>query len=195
MLSSCTGWAVHLGESCPTWTFFLPECDWSCNACKGPRRTDCLQCMEGYVLHEGACVEQCPAAFYKESDTCQSESFLCGTSNHFYQWFPACLQFVHILCSENTLQQQVSLPSSTHTHTQKSLGFLGCYSTVQEAIGSGVELNSLCVIFRVWSTLPSVSPTKRVQPLWSPVFPLGCSVRSQVWEGVPRRPGTAKMHT
>ncbi|KFO84606.1 Extracellular matrix protein FRAS1, partial [Buceros rhinoceros silvestris] len=47
------------------------ECDWSCNACKGPQRTDCLQCMEGYVLHEGACVEQCPAAFYKESDTCQ----------------------------------------------------------------------------------------------------------------------------
>ncbi|XP_062470145.1 extracellular matrix organizing protein FRAS1 [Pezoporus occidentalis] len=47
------------------------ECDWSCNACKGPQRTDCLQCMEGYVLHEGACVEQCPAAFYKESETCQ----------------------------------------------------------------------------------------------------------------------------
>ncbi|KFU86504.1 Extracellular matrix protein FRAS1, partial [Chaetura pelagica] len=47
------------------------ECDWSCNACKGPQRTDCLQCMEGYVLHEGVCVEQCPAAFYKESDTCQ----------------------------------------------------------------------------------------------------------------------------
>ncbi|KAJ7411871.1 hypothetical protein BTVI_48371 [Pitangus sulphuratus] len=47
------------------------ECDWSCNACKGPQRTDCLQCMEGHVLHEGACVEQCPAAFYRESDTCQ----------------------------------------------------------------------------------------------------------------------------
>ncbi|KAM7021681.1 LOW QUALITY PROTEIN: extracellular matrix organizing protein FRAS1 [Passerculus sandwichensis] len=47
------------------------ECDWSCNACKGPQRTDCLQCMEGHVLHEGACVEQCPPAFYRESDTCQ----------------------------------------------------------------------------------------------------------------------------
>ncbi|XP_019470099.1 extracellular matrix protein FRAS1-like isoform X1 [Meleagris gallopavo] len=47
------------------------ECDWSCNACKGPLRTDCLQCMESSVLHEGACVEQCPTAFYKESDTCQ----------------------------------------------------------------------------------------------------------------------------
>ncbi|XP_064918597.1 extracellular matrix organizing protein FRAS1 isoform X3 [Columba livia] len=47
------------------------ECDWSCNACKGPGRTDCLQCMEGYVLHDGACVEQCPAGYYQESDTCQ----------------------------------------------------------------------------------------------------------------------------
>lgn len=97
-------------------------------------------------------------------------------------------------CVQKTRYSSRSHCPPAHTHTQKSLGFLGCYSTVQEAIGSGVELNSLCVIFRVWSTLPSVSPTKRVQPLWSPVFPLGCSVRSQVWEGVPRRPGTAKMH-
>ncbi|XP_077157208.1 extracellular matrix organizing protein FRAS1 isoform X3 [Paroedura picta] len=48
------------------------ECDWSCNACSSPRSTDCLQCMEGYVLHNGACVKQCPLAFYKESDTCQT---------------------------------------------------------------------------------------------------------------------------
>ncbi|XP_053260348.1 extracellular matrix organizing protein FRAS1 [Podarcis raffonei] len=47
------------------------ECDWSCNACSGPQSTDCLQCMEGYILHEGSCVERCPPAFYKESDTCQ----------------------------------------------------------------------------------------------------------------------------
>ncbi|XP_031463336.1 extracellular matrix protein FRAS1 [Phasianus colchicus] len=47
------------------------ECDWSCNACKGPLRTDCLQCMDSSVLHEGACVEQCPTGFYKESETCQ----------------------------------------------------------------------------------------------------------------------------
>ncbi|KAF4802764.1 hypothetical protein TURU_022239 [Turdus rufiventris] len=47
------------------------ECDWSCNACKGPQRNDCLQCMEGHVLHEGACVEECPPSFYQESDTCQ----------------------------------------------------------------------------------------------------------------------------
>ncbi|NWY04165.1 FRAS1 protein, partial [Nothoprocta ornata] len=47
------------------------ECDWSCNACKGPQRTDCLQCMDGYVLHEGACLEECPLAFYKEADMCQ----------------------------------------------------------------------------------------------------------------------------
>lgn len=48
--------------------------------------------MEGYVLHEGACVEQCPAAFYKESETCQSEFFLSITSNH-------CCQHVSLLVS------------------------------------------------------------------------------------------------
>ncbi|NXS55143.1 FRAS1 protein, partial [Brachypteracias leptosomus] len=47
------------------------ECDWSCNACKGPLSTDCLQCMEGHVLHQGACLEQCPPAFYQQGDTCQ----------------------------------------------------------------------------------------------------------------------------
>ncbi|KAL8206681.1 UNVERIFIED_CONTAM: hypothetical protein K2H54_018174 [Gekko kuhli] len=47
------------------------ECDWSCNACSGPRSSDCLQCMEGYVLHDGDCIKQCPLAFYKESDMCQ----------------------------------------------------------------------------------------------------------------------------
>ncbi|XP_061439271.1 extracellular matrix organizing protein FRAS1 isoform X3 [Rhineura floridana] len=47
------------------------ECDWSCNACSGPQSTDCLQCMEGYILHDGACVERCPSTFYRESDTCQ----------------------------------------------------------------------------------------------------------------------------
>ncbi|XP_066488376.1 extracellular matrix organizing protein FRAS1 [Tiliqua scincoides] len=48
------------------------ECDWSCNACSGPQSTDCLQCMEGYVLHDGSCVEQCPLGFYREEpDTCQ----------------------------------------------------------------------------------------------------------------------------
>ncbi|NXD29010.1 FRAS1 protein, partial [Spelaeornis formosus] len=47
------------------------ECDRSCYACKGPQRTDCLQCMPGHVLHQGACVEECPPAFYQEADTCQ----------------------------------------------------------------------------------------------------------------------------
>uniref|UniRef100_A0ABM5GKG1 Extracellular matrix organizing protein FRAS1 n=1 Tax=Pogona vitticeps TaxID=103695 RepID=A0ABM5GKG1_9SAUR len=47
------------------------ECDWSCNACDGPQNTDCLQCMDGYVLQDGACVGHCPPAFYRESDRCQ----------------------------------------------------------------------------------------------------------------------------
>uniref|UniRef100_A0A8C8RJR6 VWFC domain-containing protein n=1 Tax=Pelusios castaneus TaxID=367368 RepID=A0A8C8RJR6_9SAUR len=58
------------------------ECDWSCNACKGPRRTDCLQCMDGYVLQDGACVEQCPLAFYRESDTCQRCGDHCLQCHH-----------------------------------------------------------------------------------------------------------------
>ncbi|XP_069782867.1 extracellular matrix organizing protein FRAS1 [Narcine bancroftii] len=46
------------------------ECDWSCNACKGPLRTDCLQCMDGYTLQEGSCVERCNAGFYKAGKEC-----------------------------------------------------------------------------------------------------------------------------
>ncbi|XP_074849859.1 extracellular matrix organizing protein FRAS1 isoform X2 [Carettochelys insculpta] len=58
------------------------ECDWSCNACKGPARTDCLQCMDGYVLQDGACVEQCSLAFYRESDTCQRCDDHCLQCDH-----------------------------------------------------------------------------------------------------------------
>ncbi|XP_053108034.1 extracellular matrix organizing protein FRAS1 isoform X2 [Hemicordylus capensis] len=60
------------------------ECDWSCNACSGPQSTDCLQCMEGYVLQDGACVEWCPLGFYRESDTCQrcnDHCLHCDTSS------------------------------------------------------------------------------------------------------------------
>ncbi|XP_066568203.1 extracellular matrix organizing protein FRAS1 isoform X2 [Amia ocellicauda] len=47
------------------------ECDWTCNACKGPLHTDCLQCMDGYVLQDGACVQQCSSGFYRAGETCQ----------------------------------------------------------------------------------------------------------------------------
>ncbi|KAM4809143.1 extracellular matrix organizing protein FRAS1 [Rhinophrynus dorsalis] len=50
------------------------ECDWSCNSCKGPLKSDCLQCMEHYTLHNGACVEHCPPFFYKHGETCRE----CG---------------------------------------------------------------------------------------------------------------------
>ncbi|KAM9330542.1 extracellular matrix organizing protein FRAS1 [Gastrophryne carolinensis] len=50
------------------------ECDWSCNACKGPLNTDCLQCMERYILHNGACVEHCPSGYYRHRDACRE----CG---------------------------------------------------------------------------------------------------------------------
>ncbi|XP_042534078.1 extracellular matrix organizing protein FRAS1 [Dipodomys spectabilis] len=48
------------------------ECDWSCNACSGPLRTDCLQCMDGYVLQDGICMERCSPSFYKDSDLCKN---------------------------------------------------------------------------------------------------------------------------
>uniref|UniRef100_A0A8C0P6N5 Fraser extracellular matrix complex subunit 1 n=1 Tax=Canis lupus familiaris TaxID=9615 RepID=A0A8C0P6N5_CANLF len=57
-------------------TKICKECDWSCNACSGPLRTDCLQCMDGYVLQDGACVEQCSPSFYRDLGLCKS----CG--NH-----------------------------------------------------------------------------------------------------------------
>uniref|UniRef100_I3MH74 Fraser extracellular matrix complex subunit 1 n=1 Tax=Ictidomys tridecemlineatus TaxID=43179 RepID=I3MH74_ICTTR len=81
--SSCDANLVltHIG-TCSTTCFpghhlddnhdFFPECDWSCNACSGPLRTDCLQCMDGYVLQEGACVEQCSPSFYRDMGLCKS---------------------------------------------------------------------------------------------------------------------------
>ncbi|KAM9823010.1 extracellular matrix organizing protein FRAS1 [Syngnathus typhle] len=46
------------------------ECDWSCNACRGPLRTDCLQCMDGDVLWDGVCAHGCPPGFYRDGDGC-----------------------------------------------------------------------------------------------------------------------------
>uniref|UniRef100_H3DH31 Fraser extracellular matrix complex subunit 1 n=1 Tax=Tetraodon nigroviridis TaxID=99883 RepID=H3DH31_TETNG len=46
------------------------ECDWSCNACRGPLRTDCLLCMDGYVLQEGVCTQGCSSGFYQDGDKC-----------------------------------------------------------------------------------------------------------------------------
>ncbi|KAM7157358.1 extracellular matrix organizing protein FRAS1 isoform 1-T1 [Molossus nigricans] len=48
------------------------ECDWSCSACSGPLRTDCQQCLDGYVLQDGACVEQCAPSFFRDSGVCRS---------------------------------------------------------------------------------------------------------------------------
>uniref|UniRef100_A0A4W6CQ63 Fraser extracellular matrix complex subunit 1 n=1 Tax=Lates calcarifer TaxID=8187 RepID=A0A4W6CQ63_LATCA len=49
------------------------ECDWSCNACKGPLRTDCLQCMDGYVLQDGVCAQGCSPGSYQDGDRCCDE--------------------------------------------------------------------------------------------------------------------------
>ncbi|XP_061880359.1 extracellular matrix organizing protein FRAS1-like [Entelurus aequoreus] len=53
------------------------ECDWSCNACTGPQPTDCSQCMEGHVLHDGVCTHKCPPGWYQDGDTCLGCDDLC----------------------------------------------------------------------------------------------------------------------
>lgn len=97
--------------------------------------------MEGSVLHKGACVEQCPTAFYKESDMCQSE-FLSVTTYHFYQWVallpPA---EAHRRCahaSDLSLLSTACMPWSC--------GAWGLYSIVWEAVWSGTEF-TLCMWF------------------------------------------------
>ncbi|KAM8939375.1 extracellular matrix organizing protein FRAS1 [Pelodytes ibericus] len=57
------------------------ECDWSCNSCKGPLKNDCLQCMEHYTLHDGACVEHCPSSFYKHREACRECGEHCAVCN------------------------------------------------------------------------------------------------------------------
>lgn len=58
----------------PPCLFLSPtECDWSCNACRGPLRSDCLQCMEGYVLQDGICVPGCSLGYYQEAERCLSQ--------------------------------------------------------------------------------------------------------------------------
>ncbi|XP_063314780.1 extracellular matrix organizing protein FRAS1 [Pelobates fuscus] len=57
------------------------ECDWSCNACKGPLKNDCLQCMDHYILYAGACIEHCPSSFFKHGDTCHECSDNCLACN------------------------------------------------------------------------------------------------------------------
>ncbi|XP_046698206.1 extracellular matrix protein FRAS1 [Silurus meridionalis] len=55
-----------------TTTHTCRECDWSCNACRGPLRTDCLQCMEGHVLQNGVCVPSCSPGSYQDGERCLS---------------------------------------------------------------------------------------------------------------------------
>ncbi|XP_031426498.1 extracellular matrix protein FRAS1 [Clupea harengus] len=54
------------------------ECDWSCNACRGPLHTDCLQCMEGYVLQDGVCAPGCSDGFYQDGERCLSCDDQCA---------------------------------------------------------------------------------------------------------------------
>ncbi|KAM7019160.1 LOW QUALITY PROTEIN: extracellular matrix organizing protein FRAS1 [Tautogolabrus adspersus] len=53
------------------------ECDWSCNSCRGPLRTDCVLCMDGYVLQDGVCTQSCSPGFYQDGDTCEGCDVHC----------------------------------------------------------------------------------------------------------------------
>ncbi|XP_023814674.1 extracellular matrix protein FRAS1 isoform X2 [Oryzias latipes] len=53
-----------------TTTRACQECDWSCNACRGPLRSDCLQCMEGHVLQDGVCTQACSSGSFRDGDRC-----------------------------------------------------------------------------------------------------------------------------
>lgn len=72
-----------------SFALFLSECDWSCNSCRGPLRSDCLQCMEGYVLQDGICVPGCSPGFYQHAERCLSQSstkittFIMSPTNQF----------------------------------------------------------------------------------------------------------------
>ncbi|XP_015220286.2 extracellular matrix organizing protein FRAS1 [Lepisosteus oculatus] len=61
------------------------ECDWSCNACRGPLSTDCLQCMDGYVLQDGSCIQQCSTGFYRDGEKCQRCEVHCEECEELYQ--------------------------------------------------------------------------------------------------------------
>lgn len=80
------------------------ECDWSCNACRGPLRTDCLQCMEGFVLQDGLCSPGCSAGFYQDGDGC------FGQSNSLTSAQLRLLASPNLLLIKAVNQQQQSFP-------------------------------------------------------------------------------------
>ncbi|XP_033117888.1 extracellular matrix protein FRAS1-like [Anneissia japonica] len=48
------------------------ECDWKCNSCVGPNPTDCLLCMNGMVLKNDVCVQECGDGYYQVRSRCRA---------------------------------------------------------------------------------------------------------------------------
>lgn len=132
-------------------------------------------------------MEQCPAAFYKESDTCQSEFLLSVTSNRCCQQPPPRLP-PRLAFRRRVLASRLSLPSG-----HRAVLLVGCPRAAREAVERGVELNSVHLTSRVRSRLPAVSAGRGVQPLRAPVLPRGRSLRSRVRGALLRRPRSAEV--
>ncbi|KAF0034366.1 hypothetical protein F2P81_014432 [Scophthalmus maximus] len=47
-------------------------CHGSCASCLGPSVSQCSQCPDGLLLHQGQCVEACGEGLYAQDDTCQN---------------------------------------------------------------------------------------------------------------------------
>ncbi|XP_059921872.1 extracellular matrix protein FRAS1 isoform X2 [Gadus macrocephalus] len=53
-----------------TTTRTCTECEWRCNMCVGPQPTDCLQCMEGFVLQHDVCTPKCTPGSFQRGERC-----------------------------------------------------------------------------------------------------------------------------
>uniref|UniRef100_A0A8C4Z636 Fraser extracellular matrix complex subunit 1 n=1 Tax=Gadus morhua TaxID=8049 RepID=A0A8C4Z636_GADMO len=60
-----------------TTTRTCTECEWRCNMCVGPQPTDCLQCMEGFVLQHDVCTPTCTPGSFQRGERCDAHCAEC----------------------------------------------------------------------------------------------------------------------
>ncbi|XP_042580368.1 extracellular matrix organizing protein FRAS1-like [Cyprinus carpio] len=115
-----------------TTTRICRECDWSCNACRGPLRSDCLQCMEGYVLQDGICVPGCSLGFYQDAERCLSCDEHCEQCQ-VHDRCQHCQLPYAVLNGQCVLEcgKRYFLDASTRQCTACSAGCLECVSAAE----------------------------------------------------------------